>query len=104
MPKPSIHGSSKRELAEVPHQQKAEAIEGKTIGTQSQKQSSQILMKKPKVEKSLAETTIGESSSASVLKSHTFEIPLAVMCPKVLEPSRHNGKSIFKEPSSHRLC
>ncbi|RCV07355.1 hypothetical protein SETIT_1G237500v2 [Setaria italica] len=94
-PKPSIDGSSKRESAEIPRQLKAEAIEGKIIGTQLQKQSSQIVMKEPKVEMSIAETTtIGESSSAFVLKSqeyHTFETPLPVMCPKVLEPSRHNG-------------
>ncbi|CAN6232493.1 unnamed protein product [Urochloa humidicola] len=89
-PKSSIHGSSKRELAEVPHKQKAEAIESKTIGTKLQKQSSQIVMKEPKVER----TTIGESSSALVLKNqdnHTFETPLAVMCPTVLGRSRHNG-------------
>jgi hypothetical protein len=96
-----IHGNSKRESAEVPRQQKVEAIEGGTIRTQLQKQSSQIGMKEPKVETSLAETiAIGESSSALVLKSqeyHTFETPLAVMCPKVLQPSHHNGKSIFKE-------
>lgn len=84
----------------MPHPQKAEAIEGKTIGTQLKKQSSQIVMKEPKKERSLAETTtVGESSSAFVLTSqeyHTFETPLAVMCPKVLELSRRNGKSSFK--------
>ncbi|CAL5020855.1 unnamed protein product [Urochloa decumbens] len=88
-PKSSINGSSKRELAEVPHQQKTEAIEGKTIGTQLKKQSSHV-MKEPKVER----TTIGESSSALVLKNqdnHTFETPLAVMCPTVLGHSRHDG-------------
>nr|CAB3450392.1 unnamed protein product [Digitaria exilis] len=94
-PKPSIHGSSKREPGEVPRPQKAEAIEGKIIGTQLKKQGSQIVMKEPKKESSFADTTtIGESSSASVLKSqefHTFETPLAVMCPSVLEPSCHNG-------------
>ncbi|PAN07098.1 hypothetical protein PAHAL_1G310700 [Panicum hallii] len=98
-----IHGNSKRESAEVPRQQKVEAIEGGTIRTQLQKQSSQIGMKEPKVETSLAETiAIGESSSALVLKSqeyHTFETPLAVMCPKVLQPSHHNGRE-----DAHLIC
>ncbi|OEL28761.1 Histone-lysine N-methyltransferase SUVR4, partial [Dichanthelium oligosanthes] len=92
---PSCHGSGKRESAEMQRQPKAEANEGKTIGTQLQKGSSQIVIKEPKVEASLAETTtIGENSSALVLKSqeyHTFETPLAVMRPKVLGLSHRNG-------------
>ena len=83
----------------MPRQKKAEAIQGETIRTQLQKRSSQIAMKEPKVETGLAETiTVGESSSY-VLKSQeylTSETPLAVMYPKVLQPSSHNGKSIFK--------
>ena len=78
----------------MPRQQKAEATK-----TQLQKQSSQIVMKEPKVEMGLAGTiTVGESSSC-VLKSQeylTFETPLAVICPEVLQPRSHNGKSIFK--------
>ena len=82
----------------MPRQKKAEAIQGETIRTQLQKRSSQIAMKEPKVETGLAETiTVGESSSC-VLKSQeylTFETPLAVICPEVLQPSSHNGKSTF---------
>ena len=88
-----INGNGERESAEVPRQQKAEATK-----TQLQKQSSQIVMKEPKVEMGLAGTiTVGESSSY-VLKSQeylTSETPLAVMYPKVLQPSSHNGKSTF---------
>ena len=88
-----IHGNGERESTEVPRQQKAEATK-----TQLQKQSSQIVMKEPKVEMGLAGTiTVGESSSY-VLKSQeylTSETPLAVMYPKVLQPSSHNGKSTF---------
>ncbi|XP_062221072.1 probable inactive histone-lysine N-methyltransferase SUVR2 [Phragmites australis] len=94
-PKSNVHGNEKRESAEVPRQQEAKALEGKAIGTKLRKPSSQKFSKEPKMETSLAEvTTIGEISYALLLESQDnrdFETPLAVMCPQVLEPSRHRG-------------
>lgn len=81
-PKSSRHGSVKTELAEVPHQQEADFLEGRITVDQLQT--------------GRAETTrIGETCS-SLLESQdpcTSETPgpLTVMCPKVLESSRHNG-------------
>jgi hypothetical protein len=78
-PKSSMHGSVKTELAEVPHQQEADSLEGRTTGDQLQM--------------GRAETTrIGENSSILLGSQDpcTSETPasLTVMCPKV---SRHNG-------------
>jgi hypothetical protein len=74
-----MHGSVKTELAEVPHQQEADSLEGRTTGDQLQM--------------GRAETTrIGENSSILLGSQDpcTSETPasLTVMCPKV---SRHNG-------------
>ena len=89
-----MHGSVKRELAEVPRQQEAESLEGRTTANQLLESSQTIISKEQKMKISLAETTrIGENGS-TLLESQdpsTFETPLAVMCPEVLEPSCHNG-------------
>ncbi|KAJ1280022.1 hypothetical protein BS78_04G200400 [Paspalum vaginatum] len=88
-----IHGSGKRD-SEQSCQPKTEALEGRTTGTQLQQHSAQIVIKEPKMEMSLAgTTTIGESSSALLPESqehYASVTPLGVMCPEVLEPSRHN--------------
>ncbi|WVZ74564.1 hypothetical protein U9M48_022731 [Paspalum notatum var. saurae] len=88
-----IDGSGKRD-SELSRQPKTEALEGRTTGTQLQQNSAQIVIKGPNMETSLADTTtIGENSSALLPESqehHAFVTPLRVMCPEVLEPSRHN--------------
>ncbi|KXG30647.1 histone-lysine N-methyltransferase SUVR4 [Sorghum bicolor] len=92
--KSCTHGSVKRELAEVPRQQEAESLEGRTNANQLLESSPTIISKEQKMKISRAETTrIGENGS-TLLESQdpcTFETPLAVICPEVLEPSCHNG-------------
>lgn len=76
-PKSRMHDIVKTELAEVPHQQEADSLEGRTTGGQLQT--------------GRAETTrIGENSSTLLGSQNPTSTPasLTVMCPIV---NRHNG-------------
>ncbi|KAL6634757.1 hypothetical protein ACP70R_027428 [Stipagrostis hirtigluma subsp. patula] len=90
--KSNIHGNGKRVTAEVPE---TNAAKEKATGTKLQKSSSQNFIKEPKMETSHAEaTTVGQNRPDLPLEgqgNYNFEIPLAVMCPQVLEPNPHKG-------------
>lgn len=100
-PTSKIHANDKRESAEAPLQQEAgtlspqAVLEGEVTGNQLQLPSAQLLIKEPNMQiNAVEDTTIGENSSALLLRGQglqTFETPLAVICPQVLDSSPHSG-------------
>lgn len=91
MPKSNFHSNGKRELAEVPCQQR-DALNQKGISTQLPKPSTQVFRKEPK-----KETDLGESSYALPVESqekHSYETPLPVVRSQVPGPIPRRGMYI----------
>lgn len=83
-----MHSSVKGESAEVPRQQEAKSLEGRTIDDQLQESSQTISSnKEPKMRTERAVTLLESQDPC------TFETPLIVICPEVLDSSQshHNG-------------